>query len=347
MIEVVAGNLLDAQVEALVNTVNTVGVMGKGIALQFRQAFPDNYEAYRRACQRKEVRPGEMFVFKRLTDPRFIINFPTKRHWKQRSRMSDIESGLRALVDLVQREGIQSIAVPPLGSGSGGLDWGQVRPKIEQALGELAGVRVLLYQPKGAPAAESMKVATERPKMTPGRAVLIRLMQDYSIPGYRLQLLEVQKLAYFLQALGQPLKLEFCKARYGPYAEALEHVLQRIEAHFVRGYGDRSGGASIRLLPGAAQEAQAFLRNDAETLARLGRVSSLIEGFETPYGMELLATVHWAALEESNGIDSLSATIEAVHSWSSYKQRTFTPDHIRVAWGHLRERGWLDGDSAH
>ncbi|HPO08475.1 MAG TPA: macro domain-containing protein, partial [bacterium] len=153
MIEILRGNLLDADVEALVNTVNTVGVMGKGIALQFRQAFPENFDAYKRACDRKEVEPGKMFVYNTdsLLNPRFIINFPTKRHWRGRSRMQDIEEGLRDLVRVIESNHIRSIALPPLGCGNGGLNWDEVRDRIQKALEDLGDVRILLFEPVGAP----------------------------------------------------------------------------------------------------------------------------------------------------------------------------------------------------
>jgi O-acetyl-ADP-ribose deacetylase (regulator of RNase III) len=149
MLELTTGNLLEADAEALVNTVNTEGVMGKGIALQFAKKFPELAEAYRLACKAGEVRPGRMHIYERsdMLNPRYVINFPTKRHWRSPSRMEDIESGLAALVAEIQRRGIRSIAVPPLGCGNGGLDWREVRPRIERALGALSGVRVLLYPP--------------------------------------------------------------------------------------------------------------------------------------------------------------------------------------------------------
>jgi len=218
--------------------------MGKGIALQFKQAFPRNYELYRRACEHGAVAPGKMFVVptNRLGNPQFIINFPTKRHWKGKSRMDDITAGLVDLVEVIRREDIPSVAIPPLGCGNGGLDWDEVRPKIVSALSVLPDVRVLLFTPEGAPAVEDMVVATARPRMNQNRAALIRMMLDYDVPGYRLTLLEIQKLAYFLQIAGQPLKLKFVKQQYGPYAEELNYVLQRMEGHFIRGYGDRSRG---------------------------------------------------------------------------------------------------------
>ena len=177
--------------------------------------------------------------------------------------------------------------------------------------------------------------------MTVGRAVLIALMRDYALPGYRLALLEIQKLAYFLQEAGQPLRLNFTKGKFGPYSDALEHVLQRIEGHFIRGYGDRSRYASIGLVPGIAEESVAFLQSDPKTLERLARVSSLIEDFETPYGMELLATVHWSAKEQPAVKVDEAAAIKAVQSWSERKRRTFVSDHIKVAWERLREQNWL------
>jgi O-acetyl-ADP-ribose deacetylase (regulator of RNase III) len=183
MIKEVDGDLLKSQVDALVNTVNTIGVMGKGIALQFRQAFPRNYEAYRRACNQGEVQMGRMFVFHTgQLQPRFIINFPTKQHWRSRSRLADIEAGLTDLVRVVGQLGISSIAVPPLGVGNGGLPWQDVRRVIHEALEQLPDIVVLLYTPSGAPAPTDMQVATTRPRMTPGRAALLGILHRYIDP---------------------------------------------------------------------------------------------------------------------------------------------------------------------
>ncbi len=346
MIEKAKGNLLAADAEALVNTVNSVGVMGKGIALQFKQAFPDNYAAYEAACKHGEVNPGTMFVFHTNTfhNPRFIINFPTKRHWKGKSKIQDIESGLRSLIEVVRAENIRSIAVPPLGCGNGGLDWHEVRPLIEKAFSEIPAVKVQLFEPGGAPNPEEMKVATKRPSMTAGRAAILGLLSRYVLPGYRLTLLEIQKLAYFLQEVGQPLKLDFQKQRYGPYAENLHFVLQRIEGHFVRGYGDRSRDVSLELFPDAVREAEEFLKSETDTLERFQRVAQLIEGYETPYGMELLSTVHWvAAHEDSEAKYDPERAIAGVMSWSDHKRKTFTPERISAAWHRLRTEGWFSG----
>lgn len=160
MIREVSGNLLEADAEAVVNTVNCVGYMGKGIALQFKQAFPDNYAAYARACAAGELQPGRVFTFATGTavGPGYIVNFPTKRHWRGKSRYEDIESGLEALVAEVERLRIASVAVPPLGCGLGGLEWTRVREMIHRAFSRVPGVEVLLFppQPVQAPAHDTV-----------------------------------------------------------------------------------------------------------------------------------------------------------------------------------------------
>ncbi len=343
MTESQRGNLLEADVEALVNTVNCVGIMGKGIALQFKQAFPDNFREYARACRAGQVHLGQMLVVPTggLTNPRYIINFPTKRHWKGKSHLADIESGLAALVAEVRRLDIHSIAVPPLGCGNGGLDWADVRPLIVAAFADLPDVRVLIYEPEGAPAAEAMPVATKRPHLTRARALLIRLMELYRIPGYRLSLLEIQKLAYFLQAAGEPLKLNYTPNKYGPYAENLNFVLQTLEGHYIRGYGDRTSEAEVYLLPDAVDEARAVLAAAPDAAARLAQVSRLIEGFETPYGMELLATVHWVGQEDPQAATDVATAIARVQDWNPRKRLVFQPHHIQTTWQRLQDEHWL------
>lgn len=348
MIELTRGNLLEAPVEALVNTVNCVGYMGKGIALQFKQAFPANFKHYETACHAGDVVPGKMMIHDNggLVNPRYIINFPTKRHWKGKSRIEDIESGLKALVADVERLGIRSIAVPPLGCGLGGLEWRVVRPMIEQAFAALPDVQVLLFEPVGAPEAKAMPIRTERPHMTPARALFIKLMDAYSALDYSRTLLEVQKLAYFLQEAGEPLRLKYEAGHYGPYAANLNKVLEVMEGHFIRGYGDsQKPDAEIELLPGAVEEASAFLNSKTESLTRLEQVSDLIEGFETPYGMELLATVHWVAhyggRQGEAPVANADAATKVVHAWNPRKKNIFKPDHIRAAWMQLAQRGWM------
>jgi O-acetyl-ADP-ribose deacetylase (regulator of RNase III) len=342
MLNLIKGNILEADAEALVNTVNCVGVMGKGIALQFKNAFPENFQAYERACRHNEIQPGRMFVFRtNQLYPKYIINFPTKRDWKNKSRLEDIENGLAALIKEIKSRDIKSIAIPPLGCGSGRLRWAEVGPLIAAAMSSLPEVRAFVYPPVGAPEAESMPIRTNKPEMTRARAILIRLIEQYAIPGYQLTLLEIQKLAYFLQAAGEKLKLKFSPNKYGPYAENMHHILQRLEGHYIRGYGDRTRHAVIRLLPFAVEPAQHYLAEDSEAQKRLERVSRLIEGFETPYGMELLSTVHWTANEDPQRAADPDWVVERVHKWSARKSNLFTPNHVHKALERLRSQDWI------
>src|SRR4051812_1387191 len=344
MIRYATGDILKADVEALVNTVNCVGIMGRGIALQFKNAFPENFKAYAAACSRDDVQPGRMFVFETgtMTNPKYIINFPTKRHWRGKSRMEDIESGLRALVAEIRRRGIQSIAIPPLGSGLGGLRWPDVRARIEAALTDLEGVDVVVYEPSGAPDAATMARVRDVPKMTAGRAALVVLMDRYlnGLLDPFVTLLEVHKLMYFMQEAGQPLRLQYAKAPYGPYAENLRHVLRAVEGHLVSGYADGGDAPDkqLELVPGSVAEAQAFLRNDEETIARFERVAHLVDGFETPFGLELLATVHWVVTREK--INDPEEVARRFYAWNERKKR-FSPRQIRLAVDILQSKGWL------
>lgn len=344
MIERTQGNILKADAEALVNTVNCIGFMGKGIALQFKKAYPQNFAAYHKACNAGEVQPGRMFIvdLHSMLNPKYVVNFPTKRHWRADSRYEDIESGLEALVAEVRQRGIQSIAIPPLGCGLGGLDWHEVRPMIERAFAALPGVRVLLFEPAGAPEAKAMPVRTERPKLTVARALFIRLMDQYVSQAYRLTLLEIQKLAYFLQEAGQPLKLKYEAGHYGPYAPNLNKVLETLERHYTSGYGDsQKPDVEIEILDGASEEAEAFLSEHQEEHQRLARVNRLIEGFETPYGLELLSSVHWVAVHRSPVAQDQDTAVEGIARWNERKRQMFRPEHIRLAWDRLASEGWI------
>ena len=340
MIRNATGNLLQVDAEALVNTVNCDGFMGKGIALQFKQAWPENFDAYAKACRAKEVRPGQMFIWEtgRIMNPQYIINFPTKRHWRGKALIEDIRSGLRALVADVRRLGIHSVAVPPLGCGNGGLNWQDVRPLIEAAFSELPDTQVQLFNPLGAPEAKTMPVNTRRPAMTISRALFVRAMHQYEALSYRLTLLEIQKLMYFLQEAGEPLRLRFEAGLYGPYAANLNKVLERIEGHLIRGYGDsQNPDTEIELLPDAVKEADLYLSQHPLPIARVNRVSNLIQGFETPYGMELLSSVHWVCTHSKPKATTPETAIESVQRWNERKLKMFRPEHIRVAYQRLRE----------
>jgi O-acetyl-ADP-ribose deacetylase (regulator of RNase III) len=344
MIELKRGDILKQDAEALVNTVNCVGVMGRGVALQFRKAYPANYKAYQEASARGEIQSGRMFVFdlNRLVNPRLIINFPTKRHWRGKSRVEDIRAGLQDLVQVLRQHKVHSVAVPPLGCGLGGLDWGRVRPLIEEVLGVLPDLHVYLFEPSGAPPAKRMVNRTATPRMTAVRAALLGLMHRYlgGLMDVSISLLEIHKLMYFLQEAGEPLRLRFAKGPYGPYAQNLRHVLNAIEGHFTSGFGagEDAPDKQIELIGDAVRRSDAFLRDHPGTQERFDRVSKLIAGFETPFGMELLATVHWVARHE--GAASVDEAVERSYAWGERK-RMFTVEQIHSAWKALAEHDWL------
>lgn len=345
MIEYKSDDILKEDAEAIVNTVNCVGVMGRGIALQFKKAYPANFKSYVAACKKGEVQPGRMFVFAtgELINPRFIINFPTKRHWRGKSRMEDIESGLQALVEVIYDNNIHSIAIPPLGSGLGGLNWEAVKQRLEDALRPLKDVRVVIFEPKGAPATIKMVHNREVPSMTAGRAALVELMHRYlcGLLDPFVTLLEVHKLMYFMQEAGEPLQLKYQKALYGPYAENLRHVLHVIEGHLVSGYADGGDAPDKRLnlVPGAKKDVTTFLQQHDETRVRLDKVADLVEGFESPFGLELLSTVHWVMKNED--VHAMEDVVKHTYDWNDRK-RQFTHRQIDLAIDVLSQKGWVN-----
>lgn len=340
----VQGDLLkQLDVDAIVNTVNCVGVMGKGIALQFKKKWPENFKLYADACKAGSVKPGFMFVYDAglLASPKFIINFPTKDHWRGNSRIEFIRDGLSDLVVQIKERQISSIAIPPLGCGNGGLDWREVKPLIEQAFAEMPEIEVKLFEPSGAPKAVDMQVNGKRPKMTPGRAAILKVLETYRELNYGLSKIEVQKLAYFLQEAGEDLRLQFVKHHYGPYADALRHALDKMDGHFIHGLGDGVVEAEIAPRPEALAEAEQFIQRNQnqQLLEHIAKVEELIAGFQSPYGMELLSTVHWVATREhaQNPVQAL----EHIQAWNKRKRQLMQPAHIEVAWQQLTELGWI------
>ena len=345
MIEYKQGDLLSTNVEAVVNTVNCVGVMGRGIALQFKKQYPENFKYYEAACKRGDVVPGKMLVYETdsLANPRLIINFPTKRHWRGASRIEDIEKGLPDLIDIIKKYNIKSVAAPPLGCGLGGLEWSVVKPLMESAFTQLNDVDVTIFEPIGVPPAGVMARNRIVPNMTEGRAALVSLAKRYldGLLDPYVTLLEIHKLMYFLQESGEPLKLKYIKGTYGPYATNLSHVLNRIEGHMLSGYADGGDNPDkeIQIVPGADTDAAVFLTQHSETLTHIDHVAELIDGFETPFGMELLSTIHWVAKNEK--AETLDAIINRTYEWGPNK-RKFSPRQIELAIDCLSRNGWIN-----
>ncbi|HEX4055724.1 MAG TPA: macro domain-containing protein [Tepidisphaeraceae bacterium] len=309
MIRFTQGNLLDARVEAVVNTVNTVGVMGKGIALMFKERFPDNYKAYEAGCKRHEVVIGRMFVTEslELSGPRWIINFPTKNHWRQPSKLEWIIEGLQDLRRVLKDNRIRSVAVPPLGSGNGGLEWSKVRPEVEAELVDLPDVEIIVYEPT----AKYQNVAKGRgvEKLTPARAIIAETIRRYGLMGLECSILEVQKLAWVLTRvitgtkLRDPLALTFAADKYGPYAHQLTHLLNAMDGsylHCEKRIADASPFDTIYFDPEwRPQLANYFASSQgAPYIEVVNKTDEVIDGFQSPLGMEALATVDWLIMRE-------------------------------------------------
>lgn len=336
MIERCQGNLLDAEAEALVNAVNCVGIMGKGIALSFKKKFDNNFKAYEQACAHGLIVPGRMFIFPTgtLWNPRYIINFPTKRDWKSKSRIEDVETGLEALVEDIRTLGIRSIAVPPLGCGYGGLDWRIVAPMIERAFAGLPDVRVLLYEPT-VPLAP---LPTSRAKMTLGRAMLLSLMATKLRADGHYDVAEIHLMAFLIQKSGQPLRLSFQWPPSGPWAGNLGRVLWDMDGTFVRCNGD--GPEGLQLLPEAISVAETFLQDHPTSQARLARMQALLNGFPDRRDMYLLGRLLRAA-ELNEAVRQVpEAAIDLITAQAPEGDR-YTPQEVRDALEHLYEADWL------
>ncbi len=353
MMRFTQGNLLEAPVEAVVNTVNTVGVMGKGIALMFKERFPENFRAYAAACKAGEVQVGRMFVTAgvELEGPRWIINFPTKKDWKHATRIEWVASGLDALKEVIQEHQVQSVAIPPLGCGNGGLEWSVVRPLIEEKLGDLTGVDVIVFEPT----AKYQNVAKRKgvEKLTPARALIAELVRRYGVLGIECTLLEIQKLAWFLErtiqrfGLEDPLDLRFQPDRYGPYANRLDHVLDGLDGSYLhcdKRIADADPFETIWFEESKRETVDLFLRSgEAKVyLPALEATDELIDGFQSPIGLEALATVDWLVCQE--GVEpNLAGVRQGLERWPAgasaarRKMKVFSDKLLSLALDRLEE----------
>jgi O-acetyl-ADP-ribose deacetylase (regulator of RNase III) len=351
MIRYTQGNLLESGAEALVNTVNTVGVMGKGIALMFKERFPKNMEAYAQACKQEQVRTGKMFVTEtgELMGPKWVVNFPTKRHWRNPSKLEWIEEGLEDLRSFIVEHGVKSIAIPPLGAGNGRLEWSTVKREIEARLGDLEEVEIIVYEPT--PRYQNVEKKKGVEKLTPARSLIAELVRRYWILGMECSLLEIQKLAWFLErvieseAIENPLDLRFEANNYGPYADRLRHLLDALDGSYLKSekrINDSEPTDVIWFEESKRERVQAFLRSESrEYLPALEKTSAIIDGFESPYGMELLATVDWLVSREQ-----CEPTVEGVmegvrhwpagERWAQRKAKLFDRRSIGIALDRLK-----------
>lgn len=341
MIRFTKGNLMTSNAEALVNTVNTVGVMGKGIALQFKEEFPENFTAYANACRSGELVPGTLLITKeknRAGVEKTIINFPTKKHWKNLSRYEYIEDGLAELVNAIEKYKIKSIAIPPLGCGNGGLKWEAVKGMMENALKDV-DIDICIYEPNTEIKQELRTRPTEKKvRLTPSRGLIAYAMYYYDSLGENCSLFTANKLAYFLQRHGSRsfAKIKFTAHHYGPYSPQVGHIIYDLNGIYIKGFEQMNATAFEPLVMqyDRISEVSSYVRTlDQTEQDSLKETIKLISGFESTLALEVLASVDFIR-HNTPGI-SIEDTIEAIHKWSKRKNKLFKNEYIQIAYNHL------------
>ncbi|MFT4075705.1 MAG: macro domain-containing protein [Asticcacaulis sp.] len=353
MIKFTEGNLLDSDAEALVNTVNTVGVMGKGVALMFKEAYPDNFKQYEAACRDKVLHVGKMFVTHRdsFIGPRWIVNFPTKAHWRFPSKMEWVAQGLDDLKVVITENNIRSIALPPLGAGNGGLEWPHVRKLMIEKLSDLEDVQIVIYEPTKKYQNVAKRAGVEN--LTPARASIAELIRRYSILGIQCSLLEVQKLGYFLDRFNAKLNItgfefNFSANKFGPYSEKLRHMLDGLDGSYLhcdKRLSDAGPFDPIGFDEAKREVVALYLKTEGKnTLPAMEATSALIDGFESPLGMELLSTVDWL-VHEMGAEPSVAGIKSTLEAWpggaesAERKIRLFEDRIIAIALASLKDAG--------
>lgn len=337
------GDMFNERVDALVNTVNCVGVMGKGVALEFKHRWPENFKEYKKMCSRKALQPGTMFTFENIQmfdnrGPKYLINFPTKTHWRTKSKLSYVSDGLDSLIHEITRLDIRSIAMPPLGCGNGGLEWAEVKELIQEKLSGLNDIEITVFEPfeeKEAPEFVESKLS-----MTYGRATLIKALGDLEkyFDG-SLDRLSLQKIAYFLQVLGVDLKLDFSRNLHGPYSEALRKSYVALEKSGMI-YGFTEGERLSKVTQTGYALADEYLSKSPQFDEKIiQRLDHLIQGYESSYGLELLSSVHWLAHHEKHS--PVEKIIAEMADWNENKRNLFDEVVIRDAYERLEEDGFL------
>ncbi len=343
MIQYIKGNILDSTAQALVNTVNTMGVMGKGIALQFKKAYPNNYRAYEKACQNNEIKIGKMFVTRdnnTISGERLIINFPTKTNWRKPSEYKYIEEGLDDLAKQIEEKQITSIAIPPLGAGNGGLKWEKVKKIIEQKLQHL-NLDVYVYEPT-AQIQEHMK--KERIKLTDARALLLYVLYDLVKNGEYVSEFSSEKVCYFLQKFGAKkyFKLEFEANFYGPYSGKVRFVLNAINGSYVMGYSDMNKKPfdPLTLVGDAYETIKGYVEKNPDLLEIANKTILFLRGFYSDFALELLSSIDYISTKEKT-LDKQIIS-QRLEEWSDRKRTMFSnPKYLDISLKHLHNTNFV------
>jgi len=338
MIQYITGNILDSSAQALVNTVNTMGVMGKGIALQFKKAYPNNYKAYEKACKTNELEVGKMYVTldsNTTSGERIIINFPTKKSWKKPSEYKYIEDGLENLIEVINNRNIKSIAIPPLGAGNGGLNWEKVKKIIEQKLMDL-NADIYVYEPTLQIQEQLIK---ERVKLTDARALLLYVIYDLVKNGEYVSEFSSEKVCYFLQRFGAKkyFKLAFEPNFYGPYSGKVRFVLNAINGSYLMGYSDmnKKPFEPLTLIPDAYETVKNHVESNSELFIIANKTTVFLRGFYSDFALELLSSIDYITTTE-NTLDRQTIS-KGLEKWSDRKRTLFSnPKYLEVSLKHLQ-----------
>lgn len=337
MIHYLTGDLFESKAVALVNTVNLLGVMGKGVALQFKNNYPLNFKLYKEACRTGEIAIGKLFVTVENTvfGERIIINFPTKTDWRKPSEYLYIEKGLDDLIRVIDKYKITSIAIPPLGAGNGGLNWGNVKKMIDQKLSGL-DVDIYVYEPNSR-IVEKMR--SERIKLTPARALLLYVLYDLVRHGEYVSEFSSEKVCYFLQRFGAAdfFNLQYEPKYYGPYSGKVKYVLNAMNGSYIMGYSDMNKKPfdSLTLVSDVIDEIEQFVKTDAVLNDIATRTMNFLHGFYSDFGLELLSSVDYIMCKYGKDI-SVDDIYIHLSEWSSRKEKLFqNKKYITLANNHL------------
>lgn len=338
MIRYIVGNIFDSQATALVNTVNLVGVMGKGVALQFKNRYPNNFKAYVKACKHKEIEIGRLLVYREISafEDRYIINFPTKTDWRNPSEYVYIEQGLDDLVRVINQYSLKSVAIPPLGAGNGGLNWVKVKQLIEDKLKNV-DADIVVYEPS-VQIVEQMK--QERVNLTTARALLLYVLFDLVRHGEFVSEFSSEKVCYFLQKFGAKkyFGLDFQKYYYGPYSGKVKRVLNAMNGSYIMGYSgmDKKPFDMLSLVPDAYDEIVEIVMSDEDLKMIADRTMAFLDGFYSDFALELLSSVDFILNENPNL--SFDEVVDALHKWNPRKKNLFTNTrHIEIAYNHIKK----------
>jgi O-acetyl-ADP-ribose deacetylase (regulator of RNase III) len=334
------GNILESKAEALVNTVNIEGVMGKGIALQFKKAFPYNYKVYKKGCEEGDVKIGKLLVVKDkslLDGEKIIINFPTKTTWRKPSEYIYIEEGLKDLKRIIEEHTFKSIAIPPLGAGQGGLNWEKVKSLLTKYLTDV-DAEIIIYEPNSKIKEELKK---ERAKLTPARAMLLAMMYELVRNGEFVSEFAAEKIAYFLQKFGgeKVLKLDFKENFYGPYSGKVRHVLYYLNGSYIMGFSsmDKKPFETLELIMDGEKDVQDYLNlpENEEFIQIINKTKSFLKGYYSNLALELLSTVDY--VNQKFKLQNESEIREKIENWSDRKKNLFAnPNFITKAYHRLQ-----------